>query len=79
MGKGHRDNHAARKKIGREAFQKKAERRVPSYVGPWNVAFGCGRTDYQPMARSNEVAEVATKAHRCSHQDCKPIKFERLA
>jgi hypothetical protein len=28
MGKGHRDNHAARVKRGPEAFQKKAERRA---------------------------------------------------
>lgn len=28
MGKGHRDNHAARKKRGPVAFQKKAERRA---------------------------------------------------
>jgi len=79
MGKGHRDNHAARKKIGSEAFKKKAKRRVGSYVGPWNVTFECGRTDYQPLAHSNEVAEVVTKAHICSHQDCKPTSFERLA
>ena len=30
MGKGHRDNHAARKKRGPEAFAKKAERRKPT-------------------------------------------------
>jgi len=29
MGKGHRDNHAARVKRGPEAFAKKAERREP--------------------------------------------------
>lgn len=29
MGKGHRDNHAARMKRGSEAFEKKAERREP--------------------------------------------------
>lgn len=29
MGKGHRDNHAARMKRGPEAFAKKAERREP--------------------------------------------------
>jgi hypothetical protein len=29
MGKSHRDNHAARKKRGPEAFAKKAERRTP--------------------------------------------------
>lgn len=29
MGKGHRDNHAARVKRGSEAFAKKAERREP--------------------------------------------------
>lgn len=29
MGKGHRDNHAARKKRGPEAFAKKAARRAP--------------------------------------------------
>ena len=29
MGKGHRDNHEARKKRGSVAFEKKAERREP--------------------------------------------------
>ena len=29
MGKGHRDNHAARLKRGAVAFEKKAERRMP--------------------------------------------------
>lgn len=29
MGKGHRDNHAARKKRGQVAFDKKAQRREP--------------------------------------------------
>jgi hypothetical protein len=29
MGKGHRDNHAARKKRGPAAFEKKASRRAP--------------------------------------------------
>lgn len=29
MGKGHRDNHQARKKIGDVAFKKKADRRAP--------------------------------------------------
>jgi hypothetical protein len=33
MGKGHRDNHAARKKRGPEAFAKKVERREPDLCG----------------------------------------------
>lgn len=32
MGKGHRDNHEARKKIGDVAFAKKAKRRNPNQV-----------------------------------------------
>jgi rubrerythrin len=31
MGKGHRDNHAARVKRGKVAFDKKAERREPEF------------------------------------------------
>lgn len=79
MGKRHRDNYKARKKRGPVAFEKKAKRRRGHYIGPWNVIFHCGKRDYQPMARSNEVADVAIKAHRCEHQGCRPTKFERLA
>lgn len=39
MGKGHRDNHAARLKRGDVAFQKKAERREPE-----SKCTLCGRT-----------------------------------
>lgn len=39
MGKGHRDNHAARMKRGPEAFEKKAERRAPAAKTKCNI---CG-------------------------------------
>ena len=40
MGKGHRDNHAARVKRGPEAFAKKADRRSDHGMGKCNL---CGR------------------------------------
>lgn len=41
MGKGHRDNHRARKKRGPVAFAKKAERRAPPKRPKCN---GCGNS-----------------------------------
>jgi hypothetical protein len=81
MGKGHRDNHAARVNRGLVSFEKKTERREDAkyYCGPWNVTFKCGKVEYISLARSNEVRDVAMKAHSCKKGDCEPVKFERLA
>lgn len=79
MGKGHRDNYAARLKRGSTAFKKKAQRRRGKYVGPWEVTFTCGQVHYEILAASDEIRTRAVKTHRCETPGCKPVKFERKA
>lgn len=78
MGKGHRDNHAARLSRGSQSFKKKAERRQAHYIGPWNVTFSCGFVHYEPLAKSDEIRILAVKSHKCDTPECKPLKFKRL-
>lgn len=78
MGKGHRDNHEARKKRGPVAFKKKAERRRPHYTGPYSVTFTCGEVEHVPLATPMDVEErVRRIEHRCSVVGCKPERFKR--
>ena len=76
-----RDNIKARKKRGTKALKKRNKRRKKArhYVGPWRVTFSCGKTDYQPMAASNEIKKVAKSDHSCPHKNCKPTEFNRLS
>jgi hypothetical protein len=78
MGKGHRDNHRARKKIGDIAFEKKRERRRRRYIGPWNVTFVCTAVVYVPIAGCDDVNNIARHMHKCGIKDCKPNNFERV-
>ena len=79
MGKGHRDNHHARKKRGPSAFKKKIERRKKKYIGPWQITFACGLTNYHPNASSDDIRDIALRAHSQVHSDCSIAKFEKLA
>ena len=79
MSKSHRDNVAARKKRGEHAYAKRRNRRQRKYIGPWNVEFSCGATDYHPLAGSDEISNLASKSHSCKDEECKPTHFERLA
>jgi hypothetical protein len=79
MGNGHRDNAAARRKIGAAAYAKKAKRRRPKYVGPWNVTFACGQVEYCPLASSSDVSDVVRKQHGIKHTKCEPMKYQRLS
>ena len=81
MGKSHRDNARARKKIGQVAYQKKAKHRSkPNYIGPWTVTFKCQKAVYVSQAASSDIMAVASRLHdeaptQCKLQGCHPIKF----
>jgi hypothetical protein len=80
MSKGHKDNYRARKKRGPDAFKKKAKRRVPHYIGPWNVFFDCGLVVYVSLAGSQDVDSLAKSQHHDTcRQDCTIRKREKLA
>jgi hypothetical protein len=55
MGKGHRDNHRARKKRGNVAFAKKAERRAPDL----DKCSVCGN-------RCRQVKQIAGACPNCA-------------
>ena len=74
MSKGHKDNHRARKKRGNIAFAKKAERRKErKFTGSWRVDFSCGRTEFVPLAGSDDVTQVAARQHDCM-EECVVLK-----
>lgn len=74
MGKGHRDNHKARKKRGSAAFDKKAKRRkVRKFTGSWNIEFSCGKIEIVTLAGSDDVTQIAEKQHDCK-QKCEVVK-----
>lgn len=78
MGKGHRDNHAARKNRGPEAFNKKKDRRAKKgFKGSWWVTFACAKAEYIPLASSSDIKEIAIRQHKCV-ETCTIVKFEKV-
>uniref|UniRef100_A0A6M3L3V2 Uncharacterized protein n=1 Tax=viral metagenome TaxID=1070528 RepID=A0A6M3L3V2_9ZZZZ len=74
MGKGHRDNHRARKKRGSIAFTKKSKRRHSrDFTGSWEIEFECGKFEYVPWASSSDIRDVSIKKH--SLCTCQPIRY----
>lgn len=57
--------------------QPKKVKKRRRYIGPWNVRFSCGETDYHPEAASNEIGEMASKIHLRDHPQCHPIRYTR--
>jgi hypothetical protein len=73
MGKGHRDNYAARKSRGSKAFNKKKERRKVKHNCAWWVEFECGKSEYISIASNQDINELAIRQHQ--HDNCKIIKY----